>query len=101
MRGRTGFLYLLLFVVLFFSSGWTGLGENPQDPVSDKARIEKTEAAEDTIVPGPENIKQKIALYVFVTWLWINIGVCLFFLRLKIKEADRLHSLDYFSEDNP
>ncbi len=53
----------------------------------------------ETIVPGPKDIKQATAIYVFLGWIWLSIGILIFFIRMKIKEVDRLHLLGYFSED--
>ena len=53
---------------------------------------ENTNAAK----PGQKNIKDKIALYVFLAWVWITIFVSIYFLRLKIIEVDRLFGYGYF-----
>lgn len=63
-----------------------------QAPVQAKVEPEK-------IVAGPRNIKEKTAIYVFLGWLWVSIGVCVYILRLKIKEADRLHNMKFFSPE--
>ena len=49
----------------------------------------------EKIQPGPQNIKEKFAIYVFIAWLWISIVIIVLLLFLKIKEADRLHQLSY------
>ncbi len=49
----------------------------------------------EKIHPGPQNIKEKIAIYVFIAWLWISIVIIVFLLCLKIKEADHLYQLGY------
>jgi hypothetical protein len=53
---------------------------------------------EDTVAskPGSKNIKDKIALYVFLVWVWIAIFVSIYFLRLKIIEVDRLFEYRFF-----
>lgn len=48
------------------------------------------------IHPGPQNIVEKIGIYVFLAWIWISIVVLTYFLRLKVKEADRLHELKFY-----
>lgn len=101
MKGKkTLFLFSLVFLVLFFSFAAAGGGWPPQEPLPENPQVEQTESAAETIVPGPENIRQKTALYIFIGWLWLSIGVCIFLLRLKIKEADRLLYLDFFSDNN-
>ncbi|MBM3284501.1 MAG: hypothetical protein FJY81_01375 [Candidatus Aminicenantes bacterium] len=57
------------------------------------------EAPPEKIVAGPQNIKEKTAVYVFLGWLWISIGVLVYILRLKIKEVDRLHAIKFFNPD--
>ena len=66
------------------------LQQSQGDPVGDEV---------ETIVPGPADIKQAIAIYIFLGWIWLSIGILIFFLRLKIKEVDRLHELGFFTED--
>jgi|Deesub1362B_J571_1020462.scaffolds.fasta_scaffold00002_161 type II secretory pathway component PulF len=45
---------------------------------------------------GPLNIKEKIAVLVFLSWLWLSIVVLVYLLIQKIREADRLHEIKYF-----
>jgi len=56
---------------------------------------EKTEP--EKIVGAPQDIKQKTGILVFVAWIWVSVLVLIYFLRLKIKEADRLYRLRFFS----
>jgi hypothetical protein len=51
----------------------------------------------EKIVVGPQDIKQKTGILVFVAWMWISVFVIVYFLRLKIKEADRLYRLRFYS----
>lgn len=79
----------------------------PSDPVSrgqevslqEKSQEPKAEAQPEKIITGPKNIKESTAIYVFLGWLWISIGVLIYILRLKIKEADRLHAIKFFTPD--
>lgn len=48
------------------------------------------------IQPGPQDIVEKVGIYVFLVWIWISIVVLIYFLRLKVKEADRLYELKYY-----
>jgi hypothetical protein len=59
----------------------------------------QAEAQPEKIVPGPKNIKESAAVYVFLGWLWVSIGILIYVLRLKIKEADRLHAVKFFTPD--
>ncbi len=56
------------------------------------------EEASEKIVPGPQGIKESTGLYVFIAWLWLAILVLVYFLRLKIKEEDRLLEIRFLSE---
>lgn len=53
----------------------------------------------DKIVPGPQNIKESTGIYIFLTGIWLSVGVLIYLLRLKIKETDRLLEAGYFSSD--
>jgi cytochrome b6 len=53
----------------------------------------------ESIVPAPANIRESTAIYVFLGWMWLSLGVLVYLLRLKIKEADRLHFSRYFNPD--
>jgi len=48
------------------------------------------------IHPGPQDMVEKIGISVFLAWIWISIVVLIYFLRLKIKEADRLYELRFY-----
>jgi hypothetical protein len=56
---------------------------------------EKQEPEE--IVGAPTDAKQKTGIWVFVAWMWISVFVIIYFLRLKIKEVDRLYRLRFYS----
>jgi len=53
----------------------------------------------DRIVPAPQNIRESTGIYVFLAGIWLSVGVLIYLLRLKIKEADRLLEAGYFSSD--
>ncbi len=63
------------------------------------ATEEGQEAEAERIPPGPKDITERIATYVFLGWLWLSILVLIYALRLKIRESDRLHDLAYFDTD--
>ena len=68
------------------------VGETSMDTVQAKEEPEK-------IVASPQNIKEETGIFVFVGWMWLCIIVLIFFLRLKIREADRLFRLKFFSDE--
>lgn len=95
------------------SSGKTGEAPAPQDikpvpakaapPAVKKAPVQRTEP----IVPAYQNIKEKAAVQVFFVWLWLSIGVLLYFLRWWVQEADRVYKARFYEpaesprKDNP
>ena len=52
-----------------------------------------------SVTAAPQNIRESTAIYVFIGWTWLSIGVLFYLLRLKIKETDRLHLSKYFNPD--
>lgn len=92
---RCYFLFpvIVLLLVFLFSHGMFSLSF-PQEIQKSSAGLEK----EEKIVPSAGNIKQKTAIYVFLSWVWLAILVLIYFIRLKIKEVDRLYRLGYFQE---
>jgi len=85
------FLGVLCFGLFSVNFGWA----------QEIEQIQKTRpgenAAENMIVPAPKNIKEAIAIYVFLGWMWLSIFVLVYILRQKIKELDRIHKLKFFS----
>jgi hypothetical protein len=47
-------------------------------------------AKAEEVRPAPMTPKERVGLYVFLGWLWLSIGFLLFFLRQKVREADRV-----------
>jgi len=88
------FLLLLIFFMAFFS----GYDLAQQDTPEEQSQAAQAEKEKEKIVPSPKNIKESTGLYVFVGWIWLAVFVLVFFLRLKIKEVDRLYRLGYFSQ---
>jgi len=86
-------LFVILFVTLFLLQFDFGQEVRPQE----QTKTPQLEKSPEKIVPSPQNIKQATAIYVFVAWMWLAIIILIYFLRLKIKEVDRLHRLGYFS----
>jgi hypothetical protein len=63
------------------------------------AETEAQEPELGEIQSGPKDIKERIATYVFLSWLWLSVLVLIYILRLKIKESDRLNNFAYFDTD--
>jgi hypothetical protein len=81
--------FVFVFILLLISPPSIYSFQDIQTPASGEEQAVE-------IQPGPQNIKEKIALFVFTAWLWISIVIIVFLLILKIKEADRLHQMGYF-----
>lgn len=92
MRKKFVFLVLMLFILLCVACVLA------QEVVPEE-RNQKTEVEEEgkTIIPSPKDIKEKTAIFAFMGWMWLSIVVLIFILRSKIKEADRLHLIKFFS----
>jgi hypothetical protein len=87
-------LFLGFFFLLFFTQSQFGQEAKP----AEQSKALKPEKTPEKIIPSPANIKEATGIYVFLAWMWLSIIVLIYFLRLKIKEVDRLHMLGYFSE---
>ncbi|NOR13347.1 MAG: hypothetical protein GQ545_08845 [Candidatus Aminicenantes bacterium] len=72
-------------------SGWA---QPPQQ--QEEIQAAKDDASEE-IKPAPKDIKEAIGIYVFLGWIWISIFVLIYILCQKIKEADRIYRLKFFS----
>ncbi len=69
-------------------------------PAPEKAKAEtQAEAKPETIHPAPMDIKEKTGVYVFLAWMWLTIGSLIFVFALKIREADRVFSLQYYQPE--
>ncbi len=53
----------------------------------------------ETIVPAFSGIKERTAVFVFYVWLWLSIVVLIYFLRLWVKESDRVYHAKYYEPD--
>ena len=110
MKRRTPFFLLLVLSMGVFSA----FAASIQQPVSEekdktiqapaqqppaKDKAVEVQARPDKIVPGPQNIKERTAIYVFVGWLWAAIVVLIYITRLGIKEADRLLDLKFYRDE--
>jgi len=96
IRGKKptpAFLFLLIFFLAFFS----GYDLAQQDTPEEQSQAAQAEKEQEKIVPSPKDIKESTGISVFVGWIWLAVFVLVFFLRLKIKEVDRLYRLGYFS----
>ena len=71
-------------------------------PATKKPAKKAPEKRTETIVPAFSGIKEQTAVYVFYGWLWLSIVVLIYFLRLWVKESDRVYHAKYYEpEDSP
>jgi hypothetical protein len=93
---RTGKVLLFLIVLCgCLSVSGSGFLQEVSPPV--KSVEVQAKPQQGKIVAGPRNIKERTAVYVFLGWMWGSVAVLVYFLTLKIKEADRLYSSRFFS----
>jgi len=102
MRSKITAFFLLLacFLALFFLNlgfGQQVVAEEQQAVHERKEAAPQTETEEEKIIPSPKNIKEGIAIYAFIVWMWLAIFVLIYILRMKIKEVDRLYRFKFFS----
>jgi len=89
---------IALFVLIVFLHSFVLFKINFAQQVEQEKTGTIQEEASEKIVPGPQGIKESTGLYVFIAWLWLAILVLVYFLRLKIKEEDRLLEMRFLSE---
>jgi len=91
------FLAWLIFFGFFFFLFFTQSQFGQQAKPAEQGKALEPEKTPEKITPSPANIKEAVGIYVFLAWMWLSVIVLIYFLRLKIKEADRLHRMGYFS----
>ena len=100
MKKRTTFPRVAIFLLVFFLAlAQAEILASQESSSPQEKQEDRFEDEVETIVPAPKDITEASAIYIFLGWIWLSIGILIFFLRLKIKEVDRLHELGFFSED--
>jgi hypothetical protein len=86
-------------LIFLFLAVWVGTCFcYPQQGAEKKESVvPKEEAEQENTVGAPQDIKQKTGIWVFAAWMWVSVFVLIYFLRLKIREVDRLYGLRFFS----
>jgi hypothetical protein len=94
-RRRIFILSVFIFFLLASAGPVLCLAQQKVEEIqTDTAQAEEES---EKIIASPQNIKEETGIFVFVGWMWLSIFVLIFFLRLKIREADRLFRLKFFS----
>lgn len=94
---KKSWLYTGRIMIILLLLPFSFISEAETQEASISSSQEK--ASEKVIRPGPNNIKEKVGIYVFLIWFWGIIFVLIYILRKKVIETDRLHRLSYF--DSP
>lgn len=93
-------LVIGIVLLCFASVLLPGKAFSPQAEKSLAAPPPNSDVQSKEVSPGPQNIKEKIGIYVFIAWLWGAIFVLIYFLKLKIIEADRLCLFRFFQHQD-
>ncbi|UCC38375.1 MAG: hypothetical protein JSV96_11080 [Candidatus Aminicenantes bacterium] len=99
MRRKERFFALVLLLALCLVSFVLKYDYAQQETsqAKDQATQAEKEQEPEKIIPSPTGIKESTAIHVFLVWMWVAIMVLIYILRLKIKEADRLNKIKFFS----
>ena len=99
MKKRAASPLVVIFLLVFFLAlVQAEILAFQEDSFPQEKQEDRVEGEIETIVPAPKDITEATAIYIFLGWIWLSIGILIFLLRLKIKEVDRLHELGYFTE---
>jgi len=87
----TGLLAFALCALVFSSAGLFS-----QEPPKAPAGKPAVEAVKGEVHPAPMSPKERSRVTVFLAWTWLTLGVLLYLLTLKIREADRVYRTGLF-----
>lgn len=100
MSGKRSSLFILGFLLLFlFSMAYVPRSHAQQEAIKEKPEETQKNELSEKVVGAPRDIKEQTGILVFVVWMWVSIVVLVYFLRLKIKETDRLYLLRFFPSE--
>ena len=94
---RPFFLIIACLFLIYLAWPATPLCLGQQDSEQSIQDDPQEEQMAEKIVGAPQDAKQKMGIRVFVGWMWISVVVLIYFLRLKVKEVDRLYELRFYS----
>jgi hypothetical protein len=96
-RWKVATVVLVLFVCAGVLAGAVRAAQNVPKAPAEKAAVE---AAPQEIHPTFLTPRERSAIPVFLGWTWLSIGVLLYFLRLKVREADRVYLTGLYEDTN-
>ena len=100
MKGsRRSFFVLCFLLFLLFSWFFAPPSQAQEETGKEKVGGIQADEEPEKVVGAPRDIKEKTGIIVFVVWIWLSILVLVYFLRLKIKETDRLYLLRFISSE--
>jgi len=85
---------VLAALLLPWTAAAAGDSQEESPGLQAKPAPAKPKVRTEDIVPGPKDIRERSAVIVFLFWMWFSIAVLLYVLRLKVREVDRLSSLE-------
>lgn len=94
LRLHTWGMGMMLILCLI---AWTATPGPPQPVPPSSNPQASTEPGGERIVPAAKDIRESTGIWVFLGWIWLSILGIVYFLRLKIREADRLFRMKFFS----
>jgi hypothetical protein len=97
IKKRPSFLLAAILFLLLLSWGGVFYCSAQQDVAQTQKSTPQEKEEPEKIVVGPQDVKQKTGILVFVAWMWVSILVLIYFLRFKIIEADRLYRFRFYS----
>jgi hypothetical protein len=95
LKSKVFILLVLLLLLLVSFDTVLAIGQQQDEEL--QTVVNQSKEGSGNVTDSPQNIKEETGIFVFVGWMWLSIIVLIFFLRLKIREADRLFHLNFFS----
>lgn len=96
MSRRKFFTCCLLIIIFLPSFSQAIFFKNP----AKQEVVKENKERNNEIQAGPKDIKEETSIYFFLGWMWLSIGVIVYFIRLKIKELDRLTKYGFQLPEN-
>jgi hypothetical protein len=90
MKTRRRILWPVLMALVLSTVPFTWAVLAAQDAPKAPAAKPVVEAKPEEVRPAFLTPRERSGTYVFLGWTWLTIGVLLYFLKLKIREADRV-----------
>ncbi len=96
-----GLVLVIVFVLPLVSGAAQNQAEASSAPAQEELSVPEAgaEHAETEVIrPGPQSLKERWGIVVFLVWMWLSIAVLIYFISLQIQEADRITEIGF---ENP